>query len=76
MKRHSTTLTAREAQVMAAIAEGKTYREIARRLGIATNTVGAHVKKARERMRANRPDDLPEPYETWADWNRARQTAR
>jgi len=42
-EQHEEPLTPREYEVLAMLAEGLTYKEIAERLGIATSTVGQHV---------------------------------
>jgi pimeloyl-ACP methyl ester carboxylesterase/DNA-binding CsgD family transcriptional regulator len=44
------TLTARQRQVAALIADGRTNREIAARLGIAEKSAEAHVERIRHRM--------------------------
>lgn len=46
-------LTAREAELLAAFAEGKSYKEAARALGISPHTVGNHVKSIYRKLEVN-----------------------
>ncbi len=43
-------LTPRENEIVAAIAEGKYVKEVARELGITENTVGTHIKNIRLKL--------------------------
>ncbi|HEX2045497.1 MAG TPA: response regulator transcription factor [Gaiellaceae bacterium] len=52
-RRLSSELTSREADVLALLAEGFTYEEIGRRLGISSETVRTHLQKASERLGAS-----------------------
>lgn len=49
-----TQLTAREAQVLAAVAEGASHKEIAGRLGLSTHTVNNHIKNVYAKLHVNR----------------------
>lgn len=46
-------LTAREAELLAAFAEGQSYKEAARTLGISPHTVGNHVKSIYRKLEVN-----------------------
>ncbi|MDX6514239.1 MAG: hypothetical protein QOE36_3743, partial [Gaiellaceae bacterium] len=50
--RQSKTLTDRELQALSRVADGMSQDEIARELGIGTETVRTHLRKARERLGA------------------------
>ncbi len=52
-RRLSSALTSREAEVLTLLAEGFTYEEIGRRLGISSETVRTHLQKASERLGAS-----------------------
>jgi two-component system, NarL family, response regulator LiaR len=47
------TLTARERQVLVLLADGLAHDEIAKRLGIGSETVRTHVRKASSRLGAS-----------------------
>jgi DNA-binding CsgD family transcriptional regulator len=49
----SAALTARERDVLGLLAHGATYDEIARMLGIATNTVRSHVRSLYDKLHAS-----------------------
>ena len=49
----SQTLTPRELEVLALLADGLAHEEIARRLGIGSETVRTHVRKASSRLGAS-----------------------
>ena len=49
------TLTLRERQVLAALAEGMTRKEIAWQLGVTERTVRLHTRRACERLGAQTP---------------------
>lgn len=51
-RRAASQLTTREADVLALLAEGLTYEEIGRRLGISSETVRTHLQKASQRLGA------------------------
>lgn len=46
-------LTAREAELLSAFAEGQSYKEAARTLGISPHTVGNHVKSIYRKLEVN-----------------------
>lgn len=46
------TLTARQRQALQLYAEGRTYREVARRMGLTEDTVKTHLARARLRLNA------------------------
>ena len=48
-----TTLTKREQQVLSLLADGLAHDEIAHRLGIGSETVRTHVRKATSRLGAS-----------------------
>jgi len=50
-------LTHREAELLRAFAEGKSYKEAARALGISPNTVGTHVKAIYRKLEVNSRSD-------------------
>ncbi len=47
-------LTARECEILAALASGKTNKELARSLGISPNTVKTHVARLYEKLEVQR----------------------
>jgi DNA-binding NarL/FixJ family response regulator len=51
--RPTETLTARERQVLGLLADGLAHEEIAHRLGIGSETVRTHVRKASSRLGAS-----------------------
>lgn len=46
-------ITAREAQVIAAVAEGASHKEVATRLGLSTHTVNNHIKNVYAKLHVN-----------------------
>lgn len=50
-------LSQREAQVLASVAEGLSHKEIARDLGLSTNTIHNHVKNAYAKLHVSRRGD-------------------
>lgn len=46
-------ITAREAQVLAAVAEGASHKEVATRLGLSTHTVNNHIKNVYAKLHVN-----------------------
>ena len=51
--RVANTLTSREREVLGLLADGHAHEEIARRLGISSETVRTHVRKASGRLGAS-----------------------
>lgn len=50
MKTGSITLTKRELDVLRLVAQGCTYSQAAKRLGVSKNTVGSHIKNAYRKL--------------------------
>jgi len=65
-------LTAREFEVAALIADGRTNGEIARSLGLATRTVASHVEHILAKLAVDRRVEIA----TWANHVRARSGER
>jgi DNA-binding NarL/FixJ family response regulator len=58
-------LTSRETELLRAFAEGKSYKEAARMLGISPNTVGTHVKAIYRKLEVNsRSDAIRQAFRT------------
>lgn len=51
-------LTAREVDVLALLASGFSYQQIAKELGISSKTVGTYVQRIREKTRSTSRQDL------------------
>lgn len=58
-------LTERELDILAAIAHGRTRKQIARDLTISTETVKTHAKAIYEKLNVHNKDDAAEWY--WAN---------